>query len=69
MKLSLTCCAVLVLLAVIAPAASAARRDRTPPSVPTNVRVVAVTEDSITISWNASTDNSGRLHAYIAGGI
>jgi chitinase len=33
------------------------------------VRVVAVTEDSITIAWNASTDNSGKIHAYIAGGI
>ena len=31
--------------------------------------MVGVTEDSITIAWNASTDNSGRLHAYIAGGI
>lgn len=65
----LACCAVLVLLAVAAPAASAAQRDRTPPSTPTNVRVVAVTEDSITIAWNASTDNSGKIHAYIAGGI
>jgi len=32
------------------------------------VRVVSVTEDSVTIAWNASTDNSGRIHAYIAGG-
>ena len=69
MKPSLACCAVLLVFAVLAPAASAAKRDTTPPSTPTNVRVVAVTEDSITIAWNASTDNSGRLHAYIAGGI
>jgi chitodextrinase len=69
MKTSLACCAVLVAFAVLAPAASAAGRDRTPPSVPTNVRVVGVTEDTITIAWNASTDNSGRIHAYIAGGI
>ena len=63
------CCAVLAVavLAVAVPAASAAGRDRTPPSTPTNVRVVAVTEDSITIAWNASTDNSGKIHAYIAG--
>jgi chitodextrinase len=59
----------LVVLAVAAPAASAAARDRTPPSVPTGLRVVSVTEDSITIAWNASTDNSGKIHAYIAGGI
>ena len=66
----LACCAVLTVavLAVSAPAASAAR-DRTPPSVPTNVRIVSVTEDSITIAWNASRDNSGRIHAYVAGGI
>jgi len=59
----------LAVLAVAAPCASAAARDRTPPSTPTNVRVVAVTEDSITIAWDASTDNSGTIHAYIAGGI
>ena len=51
------------------PASAAGKRDNTPPSTPTNVRVVAVTEDSITFAWNASTDNSGRIHAYIAGGI
>ncbi len=28
--------------------------------------MVAVTEDTFTIAWNASTDNSGRIHAYIA---
>ena len=69
MKVGLTCCAVLVLLAVLAPGASAAARDRTPPTTPTNLRVVSVTEDSITISWTKSTDNSGKIHAYIAGGI
>jgi chitodextrinase len=70
MKLSLACCAVLLAFAVLAPSASAGpRRDTTPPSTPTNVRVVAVTEDTITIAWNASTDNSGKIHAYIAGGI
>ena len=69
MKTSLTCCAVLVAFAALAPAASAGpRRDTTPPSTPTNVRVVAVTEDTITIAWNRSTDNSGRIHVYIAGG-
>jgi len=70
MKQCLACCAALVALAVLAPSAAAGqKRDTTPPSTPTNVRVVAVTEDSITIAWNASTDNSGRIHAYIAGGI
>jgi hypothetical protein len=72
MKVSLACCAVLAVFAVLAPSASAAgkpRRDNTPPTTPTNVRVVGVTEDSITIAWDASTDNSGSIHAYIAGGI
>jgi chitodextrinase len=70
MKLSLACCAVLLAFAVAAPSAFAGpRRDTTPPSTPTNVRVIAVTEDTITIAWNASTDNSGKIHAYIAGGI
>jgi chitodextrinase len=70
MKVSLACCAVLVVCAALAPAASAGpRRDNTPPTTPTNVRVVRVTEDTITIAWDASTDNSGKIHAYIAGGI
>jgi chitodextrinase len=72
MKVSLACCAVLATFAVLAPSASAAgkpRRDNTPPTIPTNVRVVGVTEETITIAWNASTDNSGSIHAYIAGGI
>jgi chitodextrinase len=68
MRSSLAVVAVLLGFAVLAPAASAAR-DRTPPSTPTGLRVVSVTEDSITIAWNASTDNSGKIHAYIAGGI
>src|SRR5918994_5391986 len=70
MKACFTCCAVLAVFALVAPSASAGpRRDNQPPTTPTNVRVVSVTEDTITIAWNASTDNSGRIHAYIAGGI
>ena len=68
MRVSLAVVAVLVVSAVLAPSAMAAR-DRTPPSTPTGLKVVSVTEDSITISWNKSTDNSGKIHAYIAGGI
>ena len=68
MRVSLAVAAVLVVSAVLAPSAMAAR-DRTPPSTPTGLRVVSVTEDSITIAWNKSTDNSGKIHAYIAGGI
>ena len=69
MKACFTCCAVLAVFALVAPSASAGpRRDNQPPTTPTNVRVVSVTEDTITIAWNASTDNSGKIHAYIAGG-
>jgi hypothetical protein len=68
MRTCLTACAVLVVSAIL-PATASAARDRTPPSTPTGLRVVSVTEDSITIAWNKSTDNSGKIHAYIAGGI
>jgi chitodextrinase len=61
--------AVLAVLAVAAPTAAAAGRDRTPPSTPTGLRVVSVTEDSLTLSWNRSTDNSGSIHAYIVNGL
>jgi chitodextrinase len=61
-------CAVLAVLLVVVPTASAQWRDRTPPSTPTNVRVTGVTEDSITVAWNPSTDNSGRILRYIVYG-
>ena len=37
------------------------RRDRTPPTAPTNLVVTATTEHSVTLAWGASTDNSGRF--------
>jgi hypothetical protein len=52
-------------LAFAAPAAAKPPRDTTPPSVPTGVRVLSVTDDSITFSWNPSTDNSGSIHHYV----
>jgi len=33
--------------------------DRTPPSQPTGLHVTAVTETSVTLAWNPSTDNVG----------
>jgi chitodextrinase len=41
--------------------AQAFRLDRTPPTAPTNLTVVGVTEHSVTLSWGPSTDNSGRF--------
>ena len=38
-------------------------RRRRPPRP--GLRVVSVTEDSVTLAWNASTDNSGSIHAYV----
>lgn len=51
------------------PASALAARDRTPPTVPTGLRVVGVTEDSVTLRWNASTDNSGAIHHYVVNGV
>jgi chitodextrinase len=60
-------CATLLAFALLAPAATAAPRpprDTTPPTTPTNLRVVSATDDSLTLAWNASTDNSGSIHHY-----
>jgi chitodextrinase len=68
MKLVMGSCATLLAFALITPAATAGPRpprDTTPPSVPTGLRVVSVTEDSVTLAWNASTDNSGSIHHYV----
>jgi chitin-binding protein len=66
MKVVLTCC---LLFALLVPAAAQAAPDRTPPTTPTGLRVVSVTEDSVTLRWNASTDNSGRIQRYVVNGI
>jgi chitodextrinase len=46
---------------------SAQSRDRTPPTAPTNLTVIATTEHSVTLSWGASTDNSGKFNYIIQG--
>lgn len=40
-------------------------RDRTPPTMPTNLRVSGVTATSVTLSWNASSDDSGSFNYYL----
>jgi chitodextrinase len=47
--------------------ASAQVRDRTPPTAPSNLTVVATTEHSVTLSWGPSTDNSGKFIYIIQG--
>src|SRR5687768_578766 len=40
---------------------SAASRDRTPPTAPSNLRVTGKTTSSVSLAWNPSTDNSGKF--------
>jgi chitodextrinase len=47
------------LLVNVAPVAAA--RDRTPPTTPGNLRITASTDTSVSLAWNASTDNSSNF--------
>lgn len=51
--------AVCGLLLAASPASAA--RDRTPPTTPTNLRITATTANSVSLAWNASTDNSSTF--------
>ena len=58
----ITACLVAAATIPIATASSAVasgRTDRTPPTQPTNLRVTAVTQTSVSLAWNPSTDNVG----------
>ena len=44
------------------------RRDSQPPTAPTNVRVAGATASSVTVAWNASTDNVGVAGYYVYNG-
>ncbi len=35
--------------------------DKTPPTTPTNLRVTSLSQTSVTLAWDASTDNSGSF--------
>lgn len=45
--------------------AVAAAPDTTPPTTPGNLRVTVTTPSSVTLAWNASTDNSGSFYYVI----
>lgn len=62
-KTSLVGGVVVLAVSFIVSTASAAptRRDRTPPTTPTNLRITATTDTTVTLAWNASTDNSGNF--------
>lgn len=51
----------LLMLALGASMTTAAPRDRTPPTTPTNLRVTGTTSYSVSLAWNPSTDNSGSF--------
>lgn len=40
---------------------SSAPRDRTAPTVPANLVVTSITETTVSLSWNAASDNSGKF--------
>jgi chitodextrinase len=52
---------VVVLGLVVVGSVAARGRDRTPPTTPTNLRVTNLTQTSVTLAWNPSTDNSGSF--------
>ena len=43
------------------PTTSAEKADKTPPTTPTNLFVTAITDNTVTLKWNPSTDNSGKF--------
>jgi hypothetical protein len=53
---------IIVTLALGASLASAAPPDRIPPTTPTNLRVTGTSDYSVSLAWNASTDNSGSWY-------
>src|SRR5687767_1623171 len=43
------------------PSASKTTIDRLAPTTPTNLVVTAITESTVSLKWNPSTDNSGKF--------
>jgi len=44
-----------------ASSAAAGKGDKSAPTTPTNLVVTAITESTVSLSWNAATDNSGKF--------
>ena len=53
--------AVTSILLISGPKTSAAKGDRSAPTTPANLIVTGVTETTVSLSWQGSTDNSGKL--------
>lgn len=62
MKVAIEAAAVLS-LALAVPASAAT--DRTPPTTPTNLRVTGVSAYTVSLAWNPSTDQSGKVRYHI----
>jgi len=60
---ALTLLALLLFSGTIAKAdkPSSSKTDRTAPTTPTNLVVTAITENTVSLQWNPSTDNSGKF--------
>ena len=58
---------ILALSLVFAAASGAGPRDRTAPTTPTNLRITASGPDSISVAWNASSDNSSNWWYIVQG--
>lgn len=57
-----------LLFAVVDASPAAASRDRKAPSTPTNFRAVATSSYSASLTWGASTDNSGSVRYVLSAG-
>jgi chitodextrinase len=53
--------ALALVLAFVVVGSVAAARDRTPPTTPTNLQPTNLTQTSVTLTWNPSTDRSGSV--------
>jgi chitodextrinase len=53
--------ALALVLALVVVGSVAAARDRTPPTTPTDLRATNLTQTSVTLAWNPSTDKSGTV--------
>jgi hypothetical protein len=53
--------ALVLALVVVGSVAAATLKDRTPPTTPTNLRVTSLSQKSVTLAWDPSTDNSGSV--------
>jgi fibronectin type 3 domain-containing protein len=53
--------ALAVVLSLVVVGSAAAARDRTPPTTPTNLRYTSLSQTSVTLAWDPSTDNSGSF--------